>query len=46
MAYYTFELENIQNDKSEFMEYLKNGKYLNNRTGKPFSRVTVDTVLN
>ena len=46
MAYYTLELENVQNDKPEFVEYLKNGKYFNNCTGKPFSRATVDTVLN
>ena len=46
MAYYTLELENLQNDKPEFMKYLKNGTFSINRTGKPFSRVTVDTVLN
>ena len=45
MAYYTLELEKIQNEKPEVIEYLKNGAFSVNCTGKPFSRVAFDMTL-
>ena len=42
MTYYVLELENIQNEKPEVVEYLKDGVFSVNRTRKPFSRVVVD----
>ena len=42
MTYYVLELENIQNEKPEVVEYLKDGVFSVNRTRKPFSRVAVD----
>ena len=45
MTYYTLELEKIQNEKPEVIEYLKNGAFSLNCTGKPFSRVAVDMAL-
>ena len=45
MTYYALQLENIQNEKPEVIEYLKNGAFSVNRTGKPLSRVTVDMAL-
>ena len=45
MTYYALELENIQNGKPEVIEYLKNGAFSANCTGKPFSRVALDMAL-
>ena len=45
MTYYTLELEKIQNEKPEVIEYFKNGAFSLNCTGKPFSRVAVDMAL-
>ena len=45
MTYYALEFENIQNEKPEVTEYLKNGAVLINCTGKPFSSVAVDMAL-
>ena len=45
MTYYALELDNIQNEKSEVTEYLKNGAFSVNGTEKPFSRVAVDMAL-
>ena len=45
MTYYALELENIQNGKPEVIEYLKNGAFSANCTGKPFSRVALDKAL-
>ena len=42
MTYYVLELENIQNEKPEVVEYLKDGVFSVNGTRKPFSRVAVD----
>ena len=36
MTYYALELENIQNQKPEVIEYLKNGAFSVYRTEKPF----------
>ena len=45
MTYYALELENIQNEKPQVIEYLKNGAFSVNRTGKAFSIVAVDMAL-
>ena len=45
MTYYALELENIQNEKPQVIEYLKNGAFSVNRTGKGFSIVAVDMAL-
>ena len=45
MTYYALELENIQNEKPRVIEYLKNGAFSVNRTGKAFSIVAVDMAL-
>ena len=45
MTYYALELENIQNEKPQVIEYLKNGAFSENRTGKAFSIVAVDMAL-
>ena len=45
MTYYALELENIQNEKPQVIEYLKNGAFSVNCTGKAFSIVAVDMAL-
>ena len=45
MTYYALELENIQNEKPQVIEYLKNGAFSVNRTGKAFSGAAVDMAL-
>ena len=45
MTYYALELEKIQNEKPEVIEYLKNDAFSVNRTGKLFSRVAVNMAL-
>ena len=45
MTYYALELENIQNEKPQVIENLKNGAFSVNRTGKAFSIVAVDMAL-
>ena len=45
MTYYALELENMQNEKPEVIDHLKNSAFSENRTGKPFSRVAVDMAL-
>ena len=45
MTYYALELENMLNEKPEVIEYLKNGAFSVNRTGKPFSRIAVNMAL-
>ena len=43
--HYALQLENIQNEKPEVIEHLKNGAFSVNCNGKPSSRVAVDTPL-
>ena len=45
MTYYALELAKVQNEKPEVIEYLKNGAFSVNRTGKLFSRAAVDMAL-
>ena len=43
--HYALQLENIQNEKPEVIEHLKNGAFSVNCNGKPSSRVAVDMPL-
>ena len=45
MTYYASDLENLPYEKPEVIEYLTNGAFSVNRTGKPISRVAVHIVL-